>query len=313
MQRILKAMSKRERILVLMDTSEADKTLLKFVSLMVSVSQTKEIHFFNSIRTMNIPDDVLKDFPDIKQKTIADRKQQLESLVKNNLDSETAALTQIHVQEGAPSRGILNFVDSHNIDLIIMGRHKSFEGGGILSNRLARRAACSLFIIPEDSEPGTNTILVPCDFSPHSKIAMEEAILIARKYGSTKLICQNVYTVPGGYHYSGKTFEEFAEVMEKNAAKEFAKFMAGIDHEGVHIEPVYTLDENDDPVEDIINYARETKPDAIVIGVKGRTATTALFIGSKAEQLIQLNNEIPMLVVRPKGNNAGILDLLKEI
>ncbi len=296
-----------------MDTSEADKTLLKFVTMMVNASQTKEIHFFNSIRTMNIPEDVLKDFPDIKKKTVEERKKQITDLVEATLDKDIMDLTQVHIQEGSPSKGILNFVDKHKIDLVMMGRHKNFVGGGILSNRLARRAACSLFIVPEDSVPGSGNILVPCDYSPHSKIAMEEAILIARKYGNTRLICQNVYTVPGGYHYSGKTYEEFAEVMEKNAAKEFKKFMSGIDHEGVEIAPVYTLDKNDDPVEDIIEYANETKPDALIIGVKGRTATTALFIGSKAEQLIQLNSEIPMLVVRPKGHNAGIIDLLKEI
>jgi nucleotide-binding universal stress UspA family protein len=306
-------MPKREKILVLMDTSEADKTLLKFITMMANASQTKEVHFFNSIRTMNIPEDVLKDFPDIKKKTIEERKQQITDLVNATLPEDILSMVQVHIQEGSPSRGILNFVEEHNIDLVIMGRHKDFVGGGILSNRLARRAACSLFIVPENSEPAVGHILVPCDYSPHSKIAMEEAILIARKYNVPKVTCQNVYTVPGGYHYSGKTYEEFAEVMEKNAAKQFKKFMADIDHEGVNIEPVYTLDENDDPVEDIVNFANKTKPDALIIGVKGRTATTALFIGSKAEQLIQLNSQIPMLVVRPKGNNAGIMDLLKEI
>lgn len=296
-----------------MDTSEADKTLLKFITMMANASQTKEVHFFNSIRTMNIPEDVLKDFPDIKKKTIEERKQQITDLVEATLPADILSMVQVHIQEGSPSRGILNFVEDHNIDLVIMGRHKDFVGGGILSNRLARRAACSLFIVPENSEPAVGHILVPCDYSPHSKIAMEEAILIARKYSVPKVTCQNVYTVPGGYHYSGKTYEEFAEVMEKNAAKQFKKFMSDIDHEGVNIEPVYTLDENDDPVEDIVHYANKTKPDALIIGVKGRTATTALFIGSKAEQLIQLNSQIPMLVVRPKGNNAGIMDLLKEI
>ncbi|WP_420387295.1 universal stress protein [Roseivirga sp.] len=303
----------RDKIMVLMDTSDADRTLLRFLEIIATTNDTKEIHFFNSISEMKIPDDVLKDFPEIKDKAVEDRKSKIQTLVKNSLSQKLINISHYHVKEGAPSKSILRFVEKNDIDLIMMGRHKSFIGGGILSNRLARRAACNLFIIPENAQPTVNMLHVPCDFSKHSKIAMEEAIKIAKKYNGVKIVCQNVYTVPGGYHYSGKTYEEFAEVMKANAEKDYAKFMADIDHEGVDLEVVYSLDTNDNPVTDIIDFAHENKPSAIFIGVKGRTSTTALFIGSRAEQLIQYNSDIPMMVVRPKGQNAGFMDLIKEI
>ena len=307
-------MPAREKILVLMDMSEADKTVLKFVHMIANVSQTQEVHFLNCIKTMNIPEAVIQQFPDIITKTLAERREQMEKIVSESIDKEMNLEYHYHIKEGSPAKVILKFISKHNIDLIVMGRHERFAGRGVLSNRLARRASCSLFIIPENAAPNPKNVLVPCDYSPHSKIAMEEAISIAKKYGpQLNLICQNVYTVPGGYHYSGKSYEEFAKIMEKNAAKDFKKFMEDIDQQGVNIKPVYTLDKNDDPVEDILSYAHEINAGAIVIGVKGRTATTALFIGSKAETLIQLNNDIPMLVVRPKGTNAGFMDLLKEI
>lgn len=296
-----------------MDTSDADRTLLRFLEIIATTNDTKEIHFFNSISEMKIPDDVLKDFPEIKDKAVEDRKSKIQTLVKNSLSQKLINISHYHVKEGAPSKSILRFVEKNDIDLIMMGRHKSFIGGGILSNRLARRAACNLFIIPENAQPTVNMLHVPCDFSKHSKIAMEEAIKIAKKYNGVKIVCQNVYTVPGGYHYSGKTYEEFAEVMKANAEKDYAKFMADIDHEGVDLKVVYSLDTNDNPVTDIIDFAHENKPSAIFIGVKGRTSTTALFIGSRAEQLIQYNSDIPMMVVRPKGQNAGFMDLIKEI
>lgn len=303
----------RDKILVLMDTTDADRTLLKFLEIIATASETKEIHFFNSISEMKIPEEVLKDFPEIKEKSITDRKSKIQTLVKGTLSQKLVDISSIHVKEGAPSKSILKFVEKNEIDLIIMGRHKSFIGGGVLSNRLARRAACSLFIIPENAKPNVNFLHVPCDFSKHSKIAMEEAIRVARRHNDVKIVCQNVYTVPGGYHYSGKTYEEFAEVMRANAERDYNKFMSEIDHEGVNLEVVYSLDTNDNPVTDIIDFAHEHNPGAIFIGVKGRTSTTALFIGSRAEQLIQYNSDIPMMVVRPKGQNSGFIDLLKEI
>ena len=306
-------MPQRDKIMVLMDTSEADITLMKYLEKVATANDTKEIHVFNSISEMKIPEQVLKDFPEIKERSIADRKAQLQKTVESLLPQELIDICQIQVKEGAPSKAILKYVEKNNIDLLMMGRHKNFIGGGVLSNRLARRAACSIFIIPEASKLSMDTLHVPCDFSEHSKIAMEEAVRIARRYDNMKIICQNVYTVPGGYHYSGKSYEEFAEVMRANAERDYLEFISGIDHEGVNLEVVYSLDTNDNPVTDIIDYAHEIKPSSIVIGVKGRTATTALFIGSRAEQLIQYNNDIPMMVVRPKGRNAGLMDLLKEI
>jgi nucleotide-binding universal stress UspA family protein len=306
-------MPRRERILVLMDTSDVDKTLLNFLEIIATTNDTKEVHFFNSISEMKIPEEVLKDFPEIKEKAIDEKRTKISQVVKSVLSERVQKISQIHIKEGAPSKAILKFVEKHKIDLIIMGRHKDFVGGGILSNRLARRADCSIFIVPEDSSPKLELLHVPCDFSVHSKIAMEEAIAISRKYNNIKIICQNVYTVPGGYHYSGKTYEEFAEVMRLNAERDYKKFMSEIDHKGVNIEVVYSLDTNDNPVTDILDFAQEQKPSTIIIGVKGRTATTALFIGSRAEQLIQYNNTFPMMVVRPKGKNSGILDLIMEI
>ena len=93
----------------------------------------------------------------------------------------------------------------------------------------------------------------------------------------------------------------------------FKKFIRNIDTKNIKITPIYTQDDDDDPVEEIIAKAKEIKADGIIIGVKGRTAATALFIGSMAERLIQLNETFPLLVTRPKGKNSGILDYILEI
>jgi nucleotide-binding universal stress UspA family protein len=156
-------------------------------------------------------------------------------------------------------------------------------------------------------------ILVPSDFSDYSKDALEEAIMIANKYGNTEIICQNVFAVPSGYHFTGKTYQEFTAIMLSQAEISYKKFIKKIDTQGVKITPIYTQDDDDDPVQKFVSKALETESDGIIIGAKGRTAATALFIGSMAERLIQSNDSLPLLVTRPKGKNAGILDYILEI
>ncbi|NQZ77897.1 MAG: universal stress protein, partial [Ekhidna sp.] len=63
----------------------------------------------------------------------------------------------------------------------------------------------------------------------------------------------------------------------------------------------------------ILAAAQNNQVDMIVMGAKGRTAASALFIGSKAERMIRINDRIPLMIIRKKGAMAGILETIKEL
>ncbi|MDN3203378.1 universal stress protein [Algoriphagus sediminis] len=302
-----------KKLIVCLDQTELDDTLIEFASFISKVNQTKKVYFVNVIRNLSIPKEVLEEFPNLVDNMISERKKAMKSKVKANFNGYEKTDVSFVVREGSLSKKILKLAEDKSADMIVMGRKVNLPGTGIASLRLARRASCSLLIVPEGSTPKVDKLLVPIDFSEYSKDALEEAVLIAKKYGNTQIICQNVYHVPSGYHFTGKTYEEFAAVMEKNAKANFAKFIKKIDTKSVSITPVYTVDEDEDPVQDIVSLAVELQVGGIIIGAKGRTAATALFIGSMAERLIQVNESMPLLVTRPKGKNAGILEYILEI
>lgn len=307
-------MNQIKKLLVCLDQSNLDETLIRFASFVSQVNQTKKIYFTNVIRNLQIPKEVLEEFPDLIENMVEERKKQMTEVVEKNFGSRQDIEFSFVVKEGQLSKKILKLAHEKSVDMIIIGRKVTLPGTGVVSQRLARRASCSLLIIPEKAEPKIDRLLVPSDFSDYSKDALEEAILIVEKYGGkAEIICQNVFTIPSGYHFTGKSFEEFTSIMLMHAEINFKKFIRNIDTKNIKITPIYTQDDDDDPVEEIIAKAKEIKADGIIIGVKGRTAATALFIGSMAERLIQLNETFPLLVTRPKGKNAGILDYILEI
>jgi len=63
----------------------------------------------------------------------------------------------------------------------------------------------------------------------------------------------------------------------------------------------------------IYDSALKEHADGMIIGARGKTAPAAFLLGSISERLIQLDTKIPLLVVRPKGENAGIMEALKLI
>lgn len=307
-----------KRILVALDLSAMDADLIRFASFIVQYLPVERLYFVNIIRNFHIPESVLKEFPGLVDTAIGERKEKMRQAVESSFSLEANQLGKIKisyvVKDGSPAKKLLQVSQDSDIDLIVTGRKVSLEGSGVLVQRLARRAACSLLIVPEASQPRIHKILVPSDFSDNSKLALEAAINISAKSAhQVQVIIQNVFNVPPGYHYSGKTFEEFSVIMEKHARKDYKKFIKEIDLKGQKIKDVYSLDKNDNLMTDIYDKAIEIEADMIVMGAKGRTAATALFMGSIAERAILMNSRFPLLVTRPKGQNAGFLDFIMDI
>ncbi|HLU88619.1 MAG TPA: universal stress protein [Cyclobacteriaceae bacterium] len=301
-------------LIVCLDQTSMDDTLVKFASYITKINQTKKIYFTNIIRNLHIPKEVLKEFPNLIDNMVEERKSQMREVVERNWEGQTDAEFVYTVKEGQLAKKVLKLAHEKSADMVVVGRKVELPGSGVGAQRLARRASCTLMIIPENSVASISRILVPSDFSAYSKDALEEAILISEKNDrKIEIFCQNVYTVPSGYHFTGKSYEEFAAIMKTHAEIQYKKFIRKIDTKGVKITPLYTKDEDDDLAQDIIKMAMEIDAHGIIIGAKGRTAATALFLGSMAERLIQLNDKIPLLVTRPKGKNAGILDYILEI
>lgn len=303
-----------KKMIVCLDQTEMDATLVRFAAFISATNRTKKIYFTNVIRNLNIPKEVLKEFPNLIEGMIEERKNQMKTTVDEHFGPIGDTEFSFVVKEGQLSKKILKLAAEKSADMIMVGRKTNLPGSGVVSQRLARRASCSLLIVPENATPKVRKLLVPSDFSDYSRDAMEEAITIAERNGEkAEIICQNVFTVPSGYRFTGKSYEEFAAIMQMHAEINYKKFIRKIDTKKIKVTPVYTKDDDDDPVEDIIQMAKEINADGIIIGAKGRTAATALFIGSMAERLIQLNDQFPLLVTRPKGKNAGIIEYILEI
>ncbi len=307
-------MYKFNRILVGLDNTQIDKDLIQAASDLCVLSGTKEVFFINVIKEFDLPDSLKKEFPDLVSRAIVERKNELNASVEKYFKYEDAKIAiNVLVEQGSVTKTVLKIAAKEKIDLIVLGR-KNEKKAGVLVTRIARRAVCSLLILPKNKTISFNNILVPTDFSNYSKSAMEKALTLAkRSEGESKITVQHVYQVPNGYHYAGKTFREFAEIMKENARKDYDRFKTNFNLNGLDILDVYSLDKDDNIIDIIVKEARKRHSDIIIIGAKGRTAAAALFIGSKTERLVHLNEEIPMLVIRPKGKSVGLMDYLKDL
>ncbi|MFY0626659.1 MAG: universal stress protein [Reichenbachiella sp.] len=301
------------KILVALDGTDIDKELIYAASVISQMDDTRQIDFINVVKDVNVPKAIRAEFPNIIKDAIKERKADMGRKIEQYFDNEKIKI-KIDIGSGSPTKTILKYSAKQDIDLIIMGRKNERPGGGVIINRIARRAACSLMILPKGFNKKIENILVPIDFSAPSLDSLNQTIKLANIGApDVTIVPQNIYQVPSGYHYTGNTYKEFAKIMEENAKKEYVKFEKSFIKTSLKIKPLYTLDRHEDIIATISKTGMEKHIDGIVISAKGLTSATALFLGSKAEKLIQFDLDIPLVVLRPKGKLSGILDYLKKI
>ncbi|HEX9651649.1 MAG TPA: universal stress protein [Cyclobacteriaceae bacterium] len=308
-------------ILLGLDASDLDPLLIKFASFMSRSNPTRAFYFVNIIKHMKVPKEVRKEFPEIVEAALKDRKSHINDSIRENLVMHPDSTSKVIVKNGDPAKEILKLIEQLDIDLIVMGKKPSAESSGVVLHQVARRADCNLLIVPKGGDAVLNDLrtsrklLVANDYSNHSELAMEHAVNMALNSDTKKTIeiyCQHVYTVPTGYHYTGKTYEEFAEIMRNNAEKSYKKFIKKIDIKGSKIIPVYSLETHGHLVSSIYRMAVEINADVIIFGARGVSSTTAIFIGSFAEKMLKIDSTIPLLVVRTKGDNVGFLEYIRK-
>lgn len=140
-------------------------------------------------------------------------------------------------------------------------------------------------------------ILVPVDFSPCSREALDFAVLLARRFGAS-LIVLNVITPyyavdPYGMNPPG----DFEPDLVSCAGKQLSQLVSQTLPPEV---PTQTLVRRGRPANEIIEAAKELDADLIVIPTHGHTGLKHVVFGSTAEYVVR-HAMCPVLTLRAKG------------
>jgi nucleotide-binding universal stress UspA family protein len=139
------------------------------------------------------------------------------------------------------------------------------------------------------------TILVPVDFSDHSKEALDTAIQIAQQFGSTLhlLHCYHIETAgisPYGIVLPSGYYEDIREA----ATKRLNDWREMVANEGIKTESILSAES---PSLAINLVAEETNADLIVMGTRGLSGLKHAMLGSIADRVVRLA-PCPVLTVK---------------
>jgi len=299
-----------KKILVGLNLGPRDETVLKYTGMFARMFEAEEVTFITVITTPEVPQTVGDEFPEIMEQDREPTEDKLNEAVAAHFEAPEGTRVNCEVHHGDRLKTILQSVREKDLDLVIVGKKRESEASGLLPEKLARKVPCSALLLSGEPQVKFGSILVAMDFSKHSVDALETALAIAQAYEIQKLDCLHVYEVPSGYSRTGKSYDDFAAIMERNARKECEKFFDRIDTRGIEINHIFEL--NSRPSKSISEIAEERDSDLLVVGARGRSVGAAIFMGSVTERLFRLT-ERPVLAVKKKGECLGLFDALIDV
>jgi nucleotide-binding universal stress UspA family protein len=273
---------------------------------------SEKVYFVHVAPSLDLPEEISQQFPEVLDPVDESMEMRMREMVAEHfVDPHPDTGLEFNAVEGRLLPELMRHAKQKLVDLLVVGRELRKYQRNLRIDKVIRKAPCSVLLVPEGSLSDMEKILAPVDFSRCSREALTTALDLARLEGDAASVeCLAVYHVPTGFHKSGKSFEEFAEIMKGNTEKRYRGFVADVDTAGVKLEPVFVC--NEEVSEAILGHAQATGADLLAIGGRGITGIAAILLGSNAEQVIRATT-IPTLVVKQKGASLDVIDALLEI
>jgi len=298
-------------ILVGLDISEKDDEVLRYTAFLLKHIKCEKMFFMHVTYEHDLPKEIKDQYPELTKATDVEIRSTMKETVESILPRKNRPELFFYVREGYVVQNMLTTVKHDHIDLIIVGKKPHSEQGAQVAIKLTRKTPCSVLRVPMGNDPEITKVLVPIDFSDCSKLAVKRAITIAAETEpKLPLLFFHAYDVPSGYMKTGKSFDEFSEIMKNNASQRFEEFMEDVDLQNVPYEKEFVYSEEVD--EAILDKAHTTRCDLIIVGARGRSASAAFLLGSLSESLIR-TSRIPILAVKKKEEGMGLLDAILKL
>lgn len=307
-------MKRYQTIIVATALDDRDASLLRHAARFAQAAESKTVYLAHIAPSFDLAEDLAKEQPESLVPVDEEIEQRLKALVEGQPGLFPSTTVIHHVtRQGTLVPELVQLTAQKSADLFCLGRRPPEEQDYLSDSalKLVRKVPCSVFVIPAGVEPHYERILVPVDFSEHSREALEVGCAIAQLTPGASVTVQHAYDLPLGWHKSGRSYEEFASIMKGHAERRWNEFLPTVNIQSAPVQVRFDLSEKVPVAKIIATVADEIDASLIVMGSHGRTRPAAVLLGHVADTVCSRSNR-PILCVKKKGEVVNFLRALLQ-
>lgn len=234
--------------------------------------------------------------------------------MQQQLTASGVSVPQLSCLQGKASVEIVEAAERIGANLILLGMRGTAADHyfplGTTTERVINCSPKPVLAVPPQPPLAVANIVCPVDFSDVSARGLSTAIHLARAFGGKLQILTVVAPLSGFPPIHPPWGEKAASAQQERTNKcqrELDEFLGHFDFEGVTWEK-HVL--SGDPAHEIVERARTTHADLIVMGSVGHTGLPYMLMGSTA---IKVARQLPCALLTVKRVQVLVPDLAKKI
>lgn len=281
----------RNHILIAMDMSEMDQMLIRYLPSIIELLDVEKVTFLHNIRLRELPVEFKE--PSTLSQIQGRVKDRIERQVKEGRLSSIPHEVWVTTEEFSEN-AFQGLAKREGIDLVVLGNKQRFEGGGGLSQKLVRLLSCDFLLVPETAHFHPSRFLAAIDFSKYSSRVYAIGDLFSKKSTDGQLYCVHIAKAPVHFFLGFNQFE-INKLLQAETDARKVKWLKQqhittdidvVQAEGTHIAAA------------ILAHAQMQRADIILMGVKGSSSLTNLFVGGVTNEIFHHETDIAILIVK---------------
>ena len=293
-------MKRFKRIIVALELNDSDIAVLGMTSRIAAWAEPEEIIFCHYNPKVQIPPTLRQNHPRLFEKMDKAAMEKMEQAVYTEAKIPVTTRCTIHLDSGNPVLSILSKILEQQCDLVIVGSKLPQT-----AVRLARKATCSVCVVPPDSKTQVLKPLVAVDFSDHSRYASDIAFALAAASYSLPPALLNVSETILGDPWADLPREEITSANESYAQVAMQNFLLGLGRPqeafSTHIVSHHSA------ASGVLEFATAHGFDCILAGCRGKDSMSPLLLGNNIEEIIN-HAQVPVIAVKTKGTGREFVE-----
>ncbi len=303
-------MFKFDNILICLDLTEMDESLINYANFVTETFKPKKITFIHVMDIYEIPEE-LSEAMDVSNKQL-DKiiYEEIEEKVESTFKYKEKVNTEVVLESGITTEKIVQYATKNKTDLAIMGKKIGYMGKGSVARKVIGLFPSSVLLISETSTHSIEKIMVRTNFANPSFIAYKMAEEI-KKYTKASTEFHHVYKLPYNYfpHQDIKAEKKLEKKLEPYINKKYNAFLKKFELDS-NIPINFSIDLKGDEAQVMYNYAIKHRFDMVITGTRLKSKLANVIMDSTSEKLAGVEKNIPILIVKDAKKTVGFLKAL---